>query len=221
MPLFIFTCAFKWNACLISWIKIFQGTLILFYILFPDVLVMMWCDLCQCKFYCFVYVLWASGFCFFSLFNRDANVNRCPIFTLFHFIKTRACRLVLYLNVGLSKQCKWKFLQSFVSDLLGLYLEVKVWLSNPLSVLHIHPHCTFCPFHWVLPSLVIDRRSFPNHSHCTAISDWAAHFRVGKTAQLGSAAGSISALSQEMSTVLTSGMERLCWLTPLLLLPDS
>lgn len=54
---------------------------------------------------------------------------------------------------------EWKIIQGLVTDLSGLCWELKVWLSKPLSALHVLPHSTFCPSRWVLPSLVIDRHS--------------------------------------------------------------
>lgn len=74
-------------------------------------------------------------------------------------------------------------MNAFLTDLLSL-LGLKVWLAKPLSALYVLSHCTFCRSCWELQSLVINRHSIPNHCHCSAITEWATHFRVGKIAQL-------------------------------------
>lgn len=150
----------------------------------------MWCDdwinSCRCEFKldCFVCFFRAPGLVSFCWFNGDANPNCCPICT-----KTMCSWKIHQNQIQNSTQKKKKvlidvlpaglfhiemnfidmnrgFTQSLLTDLLGLYWEVKVWLSKTLLVL---PDCTSYPSCRVPLSLVINTHFLSYRFLITAI----------------------------------------------------
>lgn len=192
-----------------------------------------WIDLCQCEFklYSFVCSFTAPGLPFLvDLMEMQiwavapfALKKRVSYSWKIHQIQKSTIVLTENVPAGLVDLKKlhwheWKFYPKLAEWFIGPALEVKVWLAKPLSPLLVLPHCTSYLSCWVILSQVINRHSAPNHCHLSAITEWAAHFRVGKTAQLGHPARGIGALSQEMS-VVQGWSQLLGCTTALLLLP--
>lgn len=172
----------------------------------------MWIDLCWCEFKLCCFCVLCRSFClsfFFFLCNGDANLNPSLHWNNMLVVpgktnKNQQNSLIWIVPAGLF-YIEMHFVGSWKNALGWTDVLFKVcWViyfacfgkqtGKTVVSIACPPtlHLLSC---WARLSQVINRHSVRNHCHCSAITEWATHFRVGKTAQLCHPARGIGALS--------------------------